>query len=285
MTGMMSIMLARLKEAKADRIEALTARVRGSTALVPSPPRYEMGDVSIPTPQELSDEEKYEREVRAKALDFQIEKLHGALVESNKTETIAFLTYATLMLLTAILIFGTTSGVADKVAIPFINLTVNKYFAAFVALFLSAAALYWFTATNLATLMFTMKLNELLGQRYSKVIKSIPRLLHFPSIVGLTGAITAAHKVVDAIAAALFFLVLAASIISMPILAWAAGSASGYSLTAKLLLCGANIVTLIPTVTLRFFLQDKVTLDFYPDAPTLVHQKPAEQVMTADVPD
>jgi hypothetical protein len=98
-------------------------------------------------------------------LDFELGKTHQTIFEAGKTFGSAFLTYALLLSITALLIFG--RGVEGKVSVPLLQLQLDKDWAAGTTLVMSNLALLWFFSTFTYLQMLEYKLWMLLNKRYS----------------------------------------------------------------------------------------------------------------------
>src|SRR5215216_2278568 len=99
-------------------------------------------------------------------LDFELTKTHQTFFESGKMVGNSFLTYLLLQCLTAILVFGKGLSSEDYVQVPFLQLALEKHYAALILLVLTCGALYWYFSAVAYEMLLAEKLYDLLNKRY-----------------------------------------------------------------------------------------------------------------------
>jgi hypothetical protein len=180
-------------------------------------------------------------------LDFVIDKTYKTYFEAGNNLGKAFLSYLLLMCLAGMLVFG--QGVSDSVKIPFLDLTVNKSYAALIVLVISCGSLYWFMSTLMLHQMLGQKLAWMLHERYGTFTISLWKIA-YPSTYSafihansadlsfITGAILIGFTI-------LFPLV---SSILPVVIAWFIGKSFQLPLTFRVTLCIAILLLEIPSM-------------------------------------
>jgi hypothetical protein len=162
-------------------------------------------------------------EDRNKALEFQIDKCHASMIESGKKAEHAFLAYLVVMSVGALLIFGTGLGLEQRVAIPLLQVAMNKSYAAFGALIVSPFILYAFWTSIQMHAYLSQKLHTLFEDRYPG--EQIPLWhLRYPSVVVVSVALAASHRKLGKPFSYLFIWLVLGTIIAPCGLAWRLGS-------------------------------------------------------------
>jgi hypothetical protein len=97
-------------------------------------------------------------------LDFEIEKVHQSLYEAGKCSSQTFFTYLALAGLTGLLSYG--QGAKDEVAVPLIQLTVDKRSAALIVHILAIMVIFWFQYLVAYENALMTTLSQLIRRRY-----------------------------------------------------------------------------------------------------------------------
>lgn len=134
-----------------------------------------------PTIGDEGDNEQERKEFNS-LLDFELGKTHQTIFEAGKTFGSAFLTYALLLSITALLTFS--KGIEGRVSVPLIQLQLDKDWAAGTTLILSNLALFWFFSAFTYLQMLEYKLWTLLNKRYS-VLDNITYRRHLMTSTGV----------------------------------------------------------------------------------------------------
>jgi hypothetical protein len=111
-------------------------------------------------------------------LRFEIDKTQQSLFEAGKALGTAFLTYLSLLSLTALLIYG--KSVEDNVSVPLLTLKLNKDLAAAITLLLCQVVQIWVISLLLMTSSLTDLLCSKLKERYERVTREA-WYLQYPS--------------------------------------------------------------------------------------------------------
>ena len=98
-------------------------------------------------------------------LQFEIEKTHETLFETGKSMGTAFVTYLSLVALTALLVYG---RVEDSVELPLLSVKVNKDLAAAVTVLLCQIVQIWVISLMNLSLSLIDLLNYQLRQRFDR---------------------------------------------------------------------------------------------------------------------
>jgi hypothetical protein len=99
-------------------------------------------------------------------IKFEIDKTHQALFEAGKSLGTSFLTYLSVLCLTALLVFGTT--VEEGVSVPLLGLKVTRDLAAALSLLLCYVVAIWMISLQVLTASLTTRLSTLLEIRYKR---------------------------------------------------------------------------------------------------------------------
>jgi hypothetical protein len=130
-----------------------------------------------------------DKQLRDLYLDFELDKTYKKYFEAGSILGKAFLTYLLLLSFSAILALD--KGIGNDVKVPFLEVPLNKRYAALIVLALGAGALYWYLSTLMITQLVNHKLTLLIRERYgvSKASKwnwAYPSAYHTFSTVNLT---------------------------------------------------------------------------------------------------
>jgi len=98
-------------------------------------------------------------------LQFEIDKTHESLFEAGKSLGTAFVTYLSLVALTALLVYG---RVEDNVELPLLSIKVSKDLAAAVTLLLSQIFQIWLISLMNLRSYLGFRLNDQLRQRFDR---------------------------------------------------------------------------------------------------------------------
>jgi hypothetical protein len=91
-------------------------------------------------------------------LTFELEKTHQTLFQAGKALGKAFLTYLSLISLTALLVYG--RNIEDSVSVPLLGLKVNKDLAAAITLLLCQVVQIWVISLLVQTSTLTKPLYQ-----------------------------------------------------------------------------------------------------------------------------
>lgn len=97
-------------------------------------------------------------------LDFEIDKIHKSLYEAGKHSGQTLFTYLALAGLTALLMYG--KAAKDEVAVPLIQLSVDKRSAALIIHMLAIAAIFWFQYLVAYENALMTKMSQLIESRH-----------------------------------------------------------------------------------------------------------------------
>jgi len=100
-------------------------------------------------------------------LTFEVEKTHQTLFQAGKALGKAFLTYFSLLSLTALLVYG--RSIEDGVSVPLLGLKVNKDLAAAVTLLLCQLVQIWVISLLVQNTSLTNLFSSQLRERYKRV--------------------------------------------------------------------------------------------------------------------
>ncbi len=188
---------------------------------------------------------------RNEYLDCQIEITHKVYFEAGNNLGKAFLTYLLLMCFAALLIWG--KGFGNEVKIPFLELTINKIYAALIVLVFSCFTLYWFFSTLKLTRLLGRKLTALLYERYGASNETRWNLA-YPSAYSTFLMVNRFNRSrVGVLTVTGFQQLFPVVNLLLPLLmAWFIGDAFNLSLIYKILLCLSILLLIIPSMhTLR----------------------------------
>lgn len=103
--------------------------------------------------------------VSKQLLQFEIEKTHKSLFETGKSLGTAFLTYLSLVALTALLVYG---RVEDTVEVPLLSVKVNKDLAAAITILLCQVVQIWVISLMVLRSSLTDLLSDQLKERFDR---------------------------------------------------------------------------------------------------------------------
>lgn len=98
-------------------------------------------------------------------LDFEIDKTHQTLFAAGKLLGTAFLTYLSLLCLTALLVYG--RGMEDSVSVPLLALKVSKDLAAAITVLLCQVVQIWVISLLVLTASLNSRLASKIRERYN----------------------------------------------------------------------------------------------------------------------
>lgn len=194
------------------------------------------------------------RELKEKYLDFALDKTQKTYFEAGNSLGKSFLTYLLLLCLTALLVFG--KGIKDEVKIPFLDITVNKTYAALVILILSCAAFYWYISTTFLHTILGIKLRWLIYERYG-VFKDNNWYLRFPSAYSSFLTVNTRPKSLFAdimLFAFSVFLLISSSLLPV-LMTWLIGGSFGLSNKYKILICIGMLLLQTPSIYVLYSFQ------------------------------
>jgi hypothetical protein len=182
-------------------------------------------------------------------LDFEIDKTQESFYEAGSVLGRSFLVYLSLISTSALLVYG--NGFNNEVKVPFVELTVNKIYAAIIALVLGSAALYWFFLTLVLNRLLAAKLGALIHERYG-VRKTARWNFAYPSAYHAFFAVNRHSASIPAkILMNGFNLLLSFSWVIPVILAWSISVSLGLSPIHRLFVCA--VVMLLQTPSMYTF--------------------------------
>jgi hypothetical protein len=188
-------------------------------------------------------------------LDFLLEKTYKTYIEAGSNVGKAFLTYLLLISLATLLVFG-WGDMENQVKVPFLELSLNKLYAATIILVLSCGALYWFLSTGVLLKMLGFKIRWLIKERYG-INKANNWNIDYPSPYRVFINMNAAHVgIITGLSFMSFFLFLIISSSLLPlILAWFIGTSFGFPVKLKLLLCLGVFILETPSLSMLYSLR------------------------------
>ena len=134
-------------------------------------------------------ENRRDEQLEKEFLDFEITSTHATFFEAGKVVGTALLTYLLLVCLSLLLVFGNVKpnqeGGSSGIRVPFLELTVDKPYAAWITLLLGDMSLYWFFSALANELLLGVKLYDLLDKRY-KTDWYTNLHLRYPSVFSAT---------------------------------------------------------------------------------------------------